>query len=84
MLTEVGQCYALSPYLRTDQESKSTTVLQTQEGSLFIPSTLRAQVSSHTRESDKSPEQRSIAAYIQAVLCLSYRSSWRYMIGQAG
>ena len=25
-----------------------------------------------------------MAAYIQAVLCLSYRSSWRYMIGQAG
>ena len=33
-------CYAPSPYLRTDRESKSTTVLQTQEGSLFIPSTL--------------------------------------------
>ena len=27
----------------------------------------RAQVSFHTRESDKSPEQRSMAAYIQAV-----------------
>ena len=25
-----------------------------------------------------------MAAYIQAALCLSYRSSWRYMIGQAG
>ena len=25
-----------------------------------------------------------MAAYIQAVLCLSYSSSWRYMIGQAG
>ena len=33
-------CYAPSPYLRTDRESKSTTVLQMQEGSLFIPSTL--------------------------------------------
>ena len=33
-------CYAPSPYLRTDRESKSTTVLQTQEGSLFIPSAL--------------------------------------------
>ena len=35
----------------------------------FISST-RAQVSSHTRESDKSPEQSSMVAYIQAVLCL--------------
>ena len=34
------KCYAPSPYLRTDQESKSTTVMQKQEGSLFIPSTL--------------------------------------------
>ena len=25
-----------------------------------------------------------MAAYIQAVLCLSHRSSWRYMVGQAG
>ena len=33
-------CYAPSPYLRTDRESKSTTVLQKQEGSLFIPSVL--------------------------------------------
>ena len=33
-------CYAPSPYLRTYRESKSTTVLQTQEGSLFIPSAL--------------------------------------------
>ena len=33
-------CYAPSPYLRTHRESKSTTVLQTQEGSLFIPSAL--------------------------------------------
>ena len=35
-----GHCYALSPYLRTDRESKSTTVLQMQEGIFFIPSTL--------------------------------------------
>ena len=33
-------CYAPSPYLRTNQESKSTTVLQMQEGSLFISSAL--------------------------------------------
>ena len=33
-------CYAPSLYLRTDRESKSTTVLQMQEGSLFIPSVL--------------------------------------------
>ena len=33
-------CYAPSPYRRTDRESKSTTVLQTQEGSLFIPRVL--------------------------------------------
>ena len=30
----------MSPYLQTIRESKSTTVLQTQEGSLFIPSML--------------------------------------------
>ena len=36
----VCMCYAPSPYLRTDWESKATTVLQTQEGSLFIPSAL--------------------------------------------
>ena len=36
----VCMCYAPSPYLRTDWESKATTVLQTQEGSLFIPSVL--------------------------------------------
>ena len=29
-------CYAPSPYLWTDRESKSTTVLQTQEGSLSL------------------------------------------------
>ena len=33
-------CYAPSPYLRIDRESKSTTVMQRQEGSLFIPSAL--------------------------------------------
>ena len=36
----VQGCYVLSPYLRTDRESTSTTVVQRQEGSLFIPSAL--------------------------------------------
>ena len=29
-------CYTPSPYLRTDRENKSTTVMQRQEGSLFL------------------------------------------------
>ena len=36
----VQGCYVLSPYLWTDRESKSTTVMQRQEGRLFILSTL--------------------------------------------
>ena len=38
-VTEWRICYAPSPYLRTDRESKSTTVMQKQEGS-FISSVL--------------------------------------------
>ena len=33
---EHSDCYALSPYLRTDGESKFTTVMQKQEGSLSL------------------------------------------------
>ena len=32
----VSKCYAPSLYLRTDRESKSTTVMQKQEGSLSL------------------------------------------------
>ena len=67
----------------TARVNKSTTVMQKQEGKFYFWST-STQASSDAAESVESPEQRSMAAYIQAVLCLSYRSSWRYMIGQAG
>ena len=77
-------CYALSPYLRTDREREQVHHGNAKARREFYFSRARAQVSSDSAESDKSPEQRSMAAYIQAVLCLSYRSSWRYMIGQAG
>ena len=36
LFPEDSMCYVPCPYLRTDRESKSTTVMQKQEGSLSL------------------------------------------------
>lgn len=57
----------------TERANKSTVVMQRQEGNFFISSALGLKPQSDAAESDESPEQSSMAVYIQSALCLSYR-----------